>query len=516
MRGAVAAGHPETAEAAIRAFAAGGNAFDAALAAMAAACVVEPVLTSLGGGGFLLARPADRAPVLYDFFVQTPRERREASDTAFYPILADFGTTQQEFHIGAASIATPGAVRGLTRVHRTLGRLPLREILAPAIGFAAEGVPVNPLQAYVFSIVGPIYRATPAADALYGSGALQGEGSLFRQPQLADTLDWLAREGDAPFYEGELAGRLVRHCADNGGHLTQADLSGYRVLERRPLCRAFRGCSVHTNPPPSAGGTLIALALSLLEDEALERGGFGSLAHLSGLAQVMADTGLARQDGILERAERHRGLLDELRRRLRGHPLNGRGTTHISTIDADGNCAALTLSNGEGSGELLPDTGVMLNNMLGEEDLNPAGFNRWPTDVRVSSMMAPTLASCGDRLVVLGSGGSNRLRSAILQTLINLLVFGMRPRQAVESPRIHLERSVLDIEPGFAPDALERLTAAYPRHRLWSNHNLFFGGAHTVTWDGHVFDGAGDHRRGGVFRIHGMAHGGSSAPPGSR
>jgi gamma-glutamyltranspeptidase/glutathione hydrolase len=506
----VAAGHPETAEAAIRAFSAGGNAFDAALAAMAAACVVEPVLTSLGGGGFLLARPADRPPVLYDFFVQTPRERRHSAETAFYPILADFGTTQQEFHIGAASVATPGAVRGLLHVHRALARLPLREILAPAIGYAAEGVPVNPLQAYIFSIVGPIYRATPAAAALYGDGALQGEGSLFRQPQLADTLDWLAREGDAPFYEGELADRLVRHCEDRGGHLTLADLAGYRVLERAPLCRSFHGCSVLTNPPPSAGGTLIAFALSLLDGQALETCGFGSARHLSNLVQVMADTGLAREDGILGRAERHRGLLDQLRSRLDGHPLNSRGTTHVSTIDSDGNCAALTLSNGEGSGELLPDSGIMLNNMLGEEDLNPAGFNRWPCDVRVSSMMAPTLAACGDRLVALGSGGSNRLRSAILQTLLNMLVFGMRPRHAVEAPRVHLERGVLDIEPGFGPGTLDQLTAEYPRHRLWNSPNLFFGGAHTVTWDGHGFDGAGDHRRGGVFRIHGAGGRGSS------
>ena len=163
MKGAVAAGHPKTAEAALRMYELGGNAFDAVLAALAAACVVEPVLTSLGGGGFLLARKAGRPALLQDFFVQTPRARRPAGECEFYPVIADFGTARQEFHIGTGSIATPGTVRGLVAAHGLLGSLPLHEILAPAIEYASEGVTVNALQAYIFSIVAPIYRATPAA-----------------------------------------------------------------------------------------------------------------------------------------------------------------------------------------------------------------------------------------------------------------------------------------------------------------------------------------------------------------
>jgi gamma-glutamyltranspeptidase/glutathione hydrolase len=501
MHGAVAAGHPKTAEAAIRTYQLGGNAFDAAVAAMAAACVVEPVLTSLGGGGFMLAHAPGQPSRLYDFFVHSPRRRNPETAGGFYPILADFGTTQQEFHIGAGSIATPGTVRGLVQVQRRLGSLPLAEVLAPAIEYARDGVEVNSLQAYIFSIVAPIYRATPAAEALYGGGALLGSGSLFRQPELADTLDWLAHEGDRPFYEGELAARLVAHCAEHGGHLGADDLAGYRVIERAPLRRLYRGWSVETNPPPSSGGTLIGFALAMLDGQPLASAGFGSPTHLATLAQVMADTSLAREDGLLARSEHHRSLLEALRRRLAGHPVNGRGTTHINTMDSAGNCAALTLSNGEGSGELLPGSGIMLNNMLGEEDLNPAGFNRWPCDVRVSSMMAPTLARHSDRLIALGSGGSNRLRSAILQTLVNLIAFDMPPHAAVEAPRLHLERGTLDIEPGFEPAAVEALCARYPDHRLWAGHNLFFGGAHTVSWDGQRFDGAGDPRRGGVFAV---------------
>lgn len=500
MKGAVAAGHPRTAEAALQLFELGGNAFDAALAGLAAACVVEPVLTSLAGGGFLLARPAGRPATLYDFFVQTPRRRRPA-DTEFYPVVADFGPAQQEFHIGAGAIATPGTVRGLVECHRLLGRLPLREVVAPAISYATEGVVINALQAYIFGVVAPIYRATPAAAALYGGEALHGEGCVFHQPELADTLAWIGAEGDAPFYHGELAQRLVEHADACGGHLCAEDLAAYTVIQRAPLQHRYHDADVLTNPPPSAGGLLIRYALQLLAGQKLGAETFGSHRHLHALAAAMAHTNLARDDGLLHRSARHREMLDACLDAIGKRPLNPRGTTHISTIDAAGNAAALTLSNGEGCGHLWPGTGIMLNNMLGEEDLNPGGFNRWPCDTRVSSMMAPTLAEQPQRLIAIGSGGSNRLRTAILQTLSNLIDFAMPPERAVEAPRIHLERGHLDIEPGFPPDALARLVEDYPTHRQWTTHNLFFGGTHTVIWDGRQFSGAGDPRRGGVFRV---------------
>jgi gamma-glutamyltranspeptidase/glutathione hydrolase len=499
MKGAVAAGHPKTAEAAIRLYELGGNAFDAVLAALAAACVVEPVLTSLGGGGFLLARREGQAPLLYDFFVQTPQRRRAEKQCDFYPVIADFGTAQQEFHIGAGAIATPGTVRGLVGSHRLLGTLPLREILAPAIDYACDGVEVNALQAYIFSIVAPIYRATPAAAALYGSGALRGEGSVFQQPELAETLAWIAAEGDRPMYQGELAQRLTRLCKEQGGHLALDDLKQYRLIQRPALQHLYRGHRVATNPAPSSGGTLIGYSLAALDGQDLCTDGFGSARHLKTLAHVMAHTNMARQDGLLTRTGQHSRLMDSYRASIAGHPVNNRGTTHISTIDSLGNSASLTLSNGEGSGQLLPGTGVMLNNMLGEEDLNPAGFNRWPCDVRVSSMMAPTLAEDEHQLIAIGSGGSNRLRTAILQTLSNLIDFGMSPEQAVNAPRMHFERGQLDIEPGFEQASIQDLLADFPDHRIWSSHNLFFGGTHTVCWDGRHFTGAGDPRRGGVF-----------------
>ncbi len=504
-KGAVAAGHEVTAEAAALLLEAGGNAFDAALAALCAACVAEPVLSSLGGGGFLTARTAAGHTEVYDFFVQTPVRKRDLGDLEFFPILADFGAAQQEFHIGMGSVATPGTVRGLFDIHRALGSVPMRRIVEPAIAAARDGIRLNPLQAYIFSVVAPIYHATEGARLLYASprdpGRLHGAGELLRQPQLAATLELLAIEDDRLFYEGEIAQALLGLSQSHGGQLSAADLAGYRTRRRAALAHAYRGARLHLNPPPSSGGLLIAFALALLEPQDLGGAGFGSQAHLLTLARAMEQTNLARSAGPDDHRLLHEDQLQRYRRAVAGRPLSTRGTTHISVIDARGNAAALTLSNGEGCGHVLPGTGIMLNNMLGEEDLNPIGFHRWHENVRVSSMMAPTVAEHAGRLIAVGSGGSNRLRTAILQTLSNVIDFGLTPADAVTAPRLHLERARLSLEPGFDPGATRPLLEVWPDHHLWDQPNLFFGGTHTVVYDGRRFDGAGDPRRGGVLRI---------------
>ena len=508
MKGAVAAGHPATAEAAAWALEAGGNAFDAAMAGLCAACVAEPVLTSLGGGGFLLAHQGGGRNVLYDFFVQTPRDKRPADGLDFYPIVADFGTAQQEFHIGMGSIATPGTVSGLFRVHEELCTLPMREIVRPAVDFARNGLVLNRLQAYIFSVVAPIYLSTPGSRAVYESrrvsDSLMVEGEQFCQPDLADALEMLAHEGGHLFYRGEMGTELVSACQSGGGHLQMADLESYAVVKRDPLDYRYRNARILTNPLPSSGGSLIRFAHALLEPH--DPGEFGSAQHLRLLSDVMGLTNLARMENRQDALRGTADILDRenlarFRSALAEHPVSTRGTTQISVVDSRDNAASLTLSNGEGSGYVLPGTGIMVNNMLGEEDLNPGGFHRWATDVRVSSMMAPTLALDVGRVIATGSGGSNRLRTAILQTLNNLCDFGMDAREAVDSPRIHVEKDRLSIEPGFPDSVVEQVCAGYLDHHRWSERNLFFGGTHTVIHDGRGFSGAGDPRRDGVFRV---------------
>lgn len=487
----MACGHPATAAAAREILRHGGNAFDAALAALCAAAVAEPVLCSLGGGGFLLAQRADGAATLYDFFVDTPRRKRTAGDDDVQHILADFGTTTQAFHIGLGTVATPGVIKGLFAVHRDLARLPMAEIVAPAAQFAREGVKLRPIDSYLFKVVAPILTARPEGRALFArsDGALYAEGDVLYQPDLAETLEALVRDGESLFYTGALGERLVADCAALGGHLSGEDLAGYRVYRRRPFERPYRDARILFNPPPSAGGLLIAFSLALLDAVDVAALGPATAALGETLARVMELTNRARAEASAKDVVDPAALLApdviaRYRREVSAHAPATRGTTHISVVDDAGNIAALSVSNGEGCGYLLPGTGIHLNNMLGEEDVNPHGPERWLPGRRMASMMCPTIVTRADGAVAaLGSGGSNRIRTAILQVLLNLIDFDLPLRSAVEAPRLHLESNRVDIESGF-PEAMNpRFIARGGTVTEWAERNLFFGGVHAVARD---------------------------------
>jgi len=511
--GIAASGHKETSNAARILLEQGGNAFDAALGAMCAACVAEPLLASLGGGGFLLAQAAGQDVEVFDFFTQTPSAPEGELD--FYPIQADFGTATQEFHIGLGSIAVPGVVAGLFAIHQAHCRLPLAQIIEPAVDLARVGVRINALQKFISEILQPIIDATPAASALvkpmYTPGRPAELGDLIANPDLADTFEALASHGPKWFYQGEPGRQLARDCAVHGGLITLADLQRYEVIRRRPILLESHGAMISVNSPPSPGGCLIAFALSLLDKTRLSDGAWGDAQHALALARVMQAASLVRKEQELKT-----GLSDEMamemlqpenlaewRSMLQSGGVVTRGTTHLSIADADGNLASLTLSNGEGSSYVLPGSGIMLNNMLGEEDLHPNGFHRLPPGVRLASMMAPAIVSLPDGgQIALGSGGSNRIRSAILQVLINRLDFNMGLEPAVIAPRLHLEGDHLSVEKGFSDAALRALEDAWPGVEQWPESNLYFGGVHAVERLANgEFCAVGDPRRGGAVAI---------------
>jgi gamma-glutamyltranspeptidase/glutathione hydrolase len=292
-----------------------------------------------------------------------------------------------------------------------------------------------------------------------------------------------------------------------------SDLEAYEVLDREPISVPFRGYEVFTNAPPSSGGILIAYCLALL-DRLEERG-------LAPLIAAMGEANLARGErfhsGLYEDGYAERFLSDEslataaarvaarLRAPERPSP-PGPGdilgsTTHIAVIDADGMCASVTCSNGAGSGVVVPGTGVHLNNMLGEEDLNPLGFHFTPPGARITSMMAPTIVLSEDGVeLALGSAGSNRIRSAILQTIVRTIDEGLEVEDAVQAGRVHFEGDVIQAEPGVDEDGLEALEAQGHRVARWRGRNLFFGGVQAVSRDPGTGElaGAGDPRRGGA------------------
>lgn len=503
-KGVIAAGQEKTAEAGRLIFEEGGNAFDAAIAATLAAFVVESTLTSAAGGGFCLAHTADKQNLLFDFFSQTPRNKKPLSEIDFYAVDLDFGGQLQSFHIGLGSMALPGNLAGVFEVHNKLGRLPLKIVAQPAIDYAQNGFVVNHFQDFCYQLLQPILLALPEGRKIYApQGKLLTQGDICYMKDFAASLDILVERGVEEFYQGFFAHKLVNDCQELGGYITQEDLSNYRVITRKPLDTTYRGYTLLTNPPPSSGGALIAFALKLLEPIDLTKIQLGSAEHLELLAKVMKATNEARKDGydknIYQPDVADTFLADE---HLQKYQINKWGsTTHISVMDEEGNAASITTSNGEGSSYIIPGTGIMLNNMLGEADLNPLGFHQWQCDQRISSMMSPTMIlKEGKPQLVLGSGGSNRIRTAILQVISNLIDFNLPVKEAVELPRVHWENNVFSVEPPYNKTEIERLKLPELTEMvLWEKQNMFFGGVNGVSKksDG-GFEGAGDPRRGGV------------------
>jgi gamma-glutamyltranspeptidase/glutathione hydrolase len=503
-KGVVAAGHKVTAEAAAEVLREGGNAFDAAIAGMATATVPEFVFSSIGGGGFLMARHANSKQALcYDFFAQTPLVKRPEDELEFYGIEADFGPATQEFHIGAGSVAVPGLIQGLYAIHEDLGSVPMTRLIEPAILAAREGITVSELHAYLYTIVSPILTASQSTrDVFAPDDKLLADGDIYKNAQVADTLDCLAREGPRLFTEGEVGQAIAAQSRDLGGHLTLADLKRYQVERRTPLTWNYREHELLLNPAPATSGALIAFGLALLEQLLPERDAPDPVL----LARIMEETNAVRKarGSELNEIVQSETITAHLEA-MANHTPSTRGTTHISVIDAAGNAASGTITNGEGNGHMVKGCGFMLNNMLGEEDLNPEGFHLWKPNSRLSTMMAPTIAFSPDgALTALGSGGSNRIRTAVLQVVINLFDRGMGLDEAVNASRLHMERGgTLSFEEApwdiaFNDDEHIALRQAYPEAHIWPDENLFFGGVHTARRrsDG-GFEGAGDQRREG-------------------
>jgi gamma-glutamyltranspeptidase / glutathione hydrolase len=502
--GVVAAGHPVSAQAGADALRAGGNAVDAALGAMLASFACEPLLTGLGAGGYMLVVAPGQAPTLLDFFVEAPgRGADPARRSKLIPVSVSFGDAIQVFNVGAASVGTFGMPAGVCEAARRYARIPLDRLVAPAAKLARDGVVLTTEQAYIIEILGGIVTSTPESSALFApTGRLVRAGDRLRQPELAEALERLGAEGSRPFYTGDIGAAIVDWLASRGGTVTGQDLAAYKVVDREPIEVGYRGREVLTNPPPSAGGILLARALACLDAEP-------GPPSVTQVVEVMERTQRERTPDFLA------GLDDPefVERFLAGSsasassssasgPVPGQGgrlgsTTHIAALDRDGWACSVTCSNGSASGVIVPGTGVHLNNMLGEQDLNPLGFHRHPPGRRMPSMMAPTVVlRDGQAELAVGSAGSNRIRSAILQTIIRCVDDGLGAEEAVRAPRVHWEEDIVYTEPGVDLEALERAEYALGPFR---ERNLFFGGAQAVARGaGGSFSGGGDPRRGGA------------------
>ncbi|MEZ4319629.1 MAG: gamma-glutamyltransferase [Myxococcota bacterium] len=510
-RAVVAAGDGQTAEAGVEVLRAGGNAIDAVCAAAFASWVVEPPLGSPAGAGLLLHGNADRGIGLLDFFTRVPGRGLPPVDRAsidFQAVTVDYGPTTQEFHVGRGSAALPTCVYGLVEAHRRFGSLPLAEVVQPALHLARDGWTLTPHIQTVFRLLSPILTLTPSVQALHcQEGELAKPNARMRNPGLAAFFEALGRDGLA-FLNGPFADALIQGFGpQSGGRLTREDLTGIEITDRPPLAVPFAGHTVITPSPPASGGALVALALTLADRMRLVdhpwlgpdwarssarilralsvARGAGFDAHVfdpDAADHLLSEPALERWMAEAAREERHLG-----------------GTTHISVMTASGDCAGLTMSNGEGCGHALEDFGVHVNNFLGEEDINPGGFHAQPAGSRMTTMMTPTVVLKGGQpVLVAGTGGANRIRSIVYLTVLARIGYGRTLQEAADAPRIHVEGEQLWFESCDLLDGTaDALREAWPTASVFEERSMFFGGANLAARDGASVTGHGDGRRGG-------------------
>ena len=441
MTGAIAAGHPLTADAGAGVLAAGGNAVDALVAAALAAFVVEGPLTGPTGGGFLLLHVAGETTMLDCFFAVPSVRFGEMEET-----VVDFAdASTQTFHVGEGSVAVPGLLHGLVQVAEQFGSRPWGDLVGPALALARVGFEPPAEQAFLLEILVPILQRTEAGRAVYGDAARVHTSGL------VPTLEAIRDRG------ADVAAELLPELA--------ADLASYAPRELEPRRTSFRGAAVLTVPRPSKGGEIVGEILRRLDT-----------AEPAGLLEVAAAVGHAYAGPVA--------------------PTRITGTTHISVVDAAGDAAALSSTLGSGSGVFRG--GSQLNNMLGELDVI-GEVERAPGE-RLPSMMTPTLVLADGRTrLVLGSAGSVRLAGAIAQVAHRVVGVGQPVDEAIAAPRVHVEGGTAHVEGGWPEAEVEALERSGTSEVVrWSGRNLFFGGVSAVeTMTDGSLAAAGDPRRGG-------------------
>ena len=479
----------------------GGNAVDAAVAAALVTAVTEPGVCGLGCGGYVTAWPLDGDPVTLDGNIEMPG--RGAPRTRFgaggREIEMEYGGGVRTI-VGPGSVGTPGALSALGIASERFGSVPWATVVQPAIDCTREGF-LLPQACYNYLIHSGdvIFAHSPdGRRALYRpSGELKQAGELVEFEGLADSLEAIARNGVDEFYRGDLGRRIADEVYDNGGILTQKDLAAYETIVRPALTEQLRDWTVATNPPPAIGGAMLAAMLLLIDARPPARWARDEVAHLIDVQEAVWRYRLDKLDLSEDRKADTEALLEL----AAAHDVDGfrrsASTVHSSAVDSDGLACAITLSAGYGSGVIPPGTGILLNNCLGEIELNRRGLIAGPPGTRLPSNMAPTVAKRSDGAVLaIGSPGADRITTAILQTLVNFVYLGMPLESAIEHPRAHVEFDGDEMQVAFEQGLpVEELAVS---QRRFGEKSMFFGGVGAALWHhGDGFTVAADGRRTG-------------------
>lgn len=498
-RVALAATGPVTVAAGRALARAGGNAIDVAVAAALAAMVSEPGIVSLGGAAYVTVWPAGLGPVVIDGNVEMPGRGLpvEAFGGGVREVFTDYGGGVTMW-VGAGSVATPGAVQACEDAVHRYGTAPWADVVAPAARAVRDGYPLGAAAAhYLGYVVGPLYGEDPEAFRVVTGGrdGPAAPGAILTNGPLGDILDLVGRQGAEVLSTGEVGAAMADHLAALGGLVTRRDLAAYRPVERIAVRRRVGEWDLALNPPPAVGGPVLAVLLG----ELARRDRWGAadvlavqervLRHRVGVLDVASDLDAAGRDLLLA-VDRHG---------LAGLPTSG-STVNVSAVDRAGNACAVTTSAGYGSGIAVPGTGILLNNALGEPELNRLGVHRLAPGTRLASNMAPTTGRADDgRVLAAGSPGADRITTALMQVLGAVCLRGSAVHDAVRAPRVHVRfdeagHPVAEYESDPALAAAAAATGWTVRD--FGPRSMYFGGvgiAHQRS-DG-VLEAAGDPRR---------------------
>ncbi|MGB5347524.1 MAG: gamma-glutamyltransferase [Woeseia sp.] len=492
------------AEAALEIGEAGGNAVDCAIAAALVTMNMEPGVCALAGGTYITVWPADGDPVVIDGNVAIPGIGSTAAVADPVYIHMAYGGGIQTL-VGASSVAVPGTVAALELASRQYGVAPWSQLFAPCIRHARDGFPLTRSGHYYLEYAGYcVYgRSDDGFTALHDDqGRLRERGATIHVPHLADSLDYIAREGGRAFYEGTLAEKIVSHITAGGGRMTLADLQQYEAKPRTPLLTELGGWTIASNPPPAVGGTVLAAMLALSRAAPRHGSEADAVKFLVDVQHRVLRYRRDRLDLAEDLAQESAALLAAIRDGRFPGKYQSASTVHTSAVDNEGNACAITSSSGYGAGDMPADTGLWLNNCLGEIELNPLGLDAGPAGRRLPSNMTPGAARNGDKVLAFGSPGADRITTAILQFLLNFLQHGMSIEEAVSAPRVHVELrdegDRIAIEPGVARSALQ-----LPLHEFLEP-SMFFGGVSGALHEpGTGFQVATDPRRAGGISLSG-------------
>ncbi|MGL4636628.1 MAG: gamma-glutamyltransferase [Beijerinckiaceae bacterium] len=507
-RGMVVTNHPLASSAATEVLLAGGNAVDAAVAALFALTVVEPMMVGVLGGGLMHIRTANGEHTIIDAISTAPAS---AHETMFEP--TSDGKVQglpnardakgRRNAVGAAAVATPGALAGWSMALERFGTQPLARVMAPAIRFAEEGFTVTPYLADCITDIGPDLAQDEGMSALFLPGGKPAQsGHHLVQKDYASTLRQIAEEGPGALHGGTLGKAVASYLQANGGHVSLADLVTYKPLLRQPIHGRYRGYDVIGPPPPASSGVHIAQMLAILEGFDLKGMGFGSTDTCHLIAEAMriafADRAVATADPAFVKAPVDRLISTDYaaERRAQISMAQSRAwhagvvadresadTTHVTVADAFGNVvsATQTINGLFGACLQIPGTGMIANNYMHNFDPHPGRALSIAPGKRVFTSMAPMMLCRDGRVIAaLGLPGGLRIFPSALQAIINLIDHGMTPQQAVEAPRIWTEGGALELEPGIASSVADALSA---RGHVIAPVRRIAGGMSAITFD---------------------------------